>query len=227
MNLSKLEEHLALNYPRLKIVGLVVLALILALGVVTVARADTISGKGKVAAPTAETTFTSTAARWSGPWAAVQLGYAVEANDISTGFGDLSLATHDVTFGGAVGWDHQFAGTNLLIGVGADANWSRAESVVASFDRQWSAWARGGVLLTPNMLAYGLVGYTSVHGDLIAPQLASWEGLTLGGGLEVLFKDGWFAGLEGRRVDLGGDMGAESNQYSATLRLGWKFGALK
>jgi opacity protein-like surface antigen len=202
--------------------GIVLLVLLAAPLFIGKAHAEGISKK---AAPIAadETTLSSTAARWSGPWVAATLGYAVQSTDIE----DVSFATKDITYGGAVGWDHQFAGTNLLVGVGADIDFTRAESAVASWDRQWSVWGRGGVLLSPSLLAYGLAGYTELNGAFAVPELGDRRGLTLGGGLEALFKDGWFARAEGRWVDLGGDAGVESAQYAARVSIGYRFGAGK
>jgi opacity protein-like surface antigen len=192
----------------------------------TPARADSLPGKGAVAAPA----FTSTAARWTAPWVGLGLGYGVQATDISGILpDDLSLATHDIVGCGAAGYDHQFAGSNIVIGVGADVCFSRAESAVASWDRQWSVYARTGVLLTPTFLAYGLAGYTELGGGFEIPELGDRRGLTLGGGIEALFKDGWFIRAEGRWVSLGGDSGggidADSAQYAAMALIGYRFGA--
>ncbi len=204
--------------------GAIVLALLAVALFLPKAHAEGIAGKGKVA----DTEYTSTAARWSGPWVGATLGYSMQATDIATGAGDLSLATHDVTYGVAAGWDHQFAGTNMLIGIGGNFDFSRADSVVASWDRQWSLYGRGGFLLTPSVLAYGLVGYTQLDGSFQVPQFADKRGLTLGAGMEALFKDGWFARAEGRWVDLGGDsmpgVGIDTNQYAAMVTIGYRFG---
>jgi opacity protein-like surface antigen len=226
MNLHRIDEALSLNWRRVAyaIGGLAAFALFLVgASLLNAASADGLPKKGKVAAPADEVTLTATAARWSGPWVSATLGYAVQSTDIA----NVTFATKDVTYGGAVGWDHQFAGSNLLVGIGADIDWTSADGVLASWDRQWSAWARGGVLLTPTLLAYGLVGHTEMSGDFVVPVFGDNRGLTLGAGLEALFKDGWFVKAEGRWIDLGGDMGVESGQYAARLGVGYRFGAGK
>jgi opacity protein-like surface antigen len=189
----------------------------------TTARADTVPQRGKAAAAQP-----ASVDRFSGPWLAATLGYGVAATDISDVFGqDLTLATHDLTYGAGAGFDHRFAGTNLVLGAGCDVDFTRAETAVASWDRQWACWGRGGVLLSPGLLVYGLAGYTSLDGGFAVPELMDRRGLTLGAGLEAAFLDGWFLRAEGRRVDLGGESGrgidVESSQYAARLSLGYRF----
>jgi opacity protein-like surface antigen len=193
----------------------------------TTARADSVPKKGTVAAvqPAAQQ---ASGDRWSGAWIAATLGYGVAATDISDVFGaDLSLATHDLTYGAGAGFDHRFAGTNLVLGAGCDVDFTRAETAVASWDRQWACWGRGGVLLSPALLVYGLAGYTSLDGGFAVPELMDRRGLTFGAGLETAFLDGWFLRAEGRRVDLGGESGGgidvESTQYAARLSVGYRF----
>jgi opacity protein-like surface antigen len=226
--MERLKQWMAFDLaaPRARRALVAVAAIVLVFSALAVSKAFAADKGplGKIAAP--EVTLTSTAARWSGPWLAVTLGYALQTTDLSAD--DLTFATHDLTYGGAAGWDHQFAGTNLLIGIGCDLQWSRAESAIASWDRQWSCWGRGGVLIAPAALVYAGAGYTELSGAFEVPELGERRGLTVLGGIEVLFKDGWFVALEGRWVDLGGDgMGgidADSHQYAALLRLGYKIG---
>jgi opacity protein-like surface antigen len=196
-------------------------AAILAIGYCVSARADGLPTKGRA---TDETTWSQTAAKWTGLWVAGTVGYSVQTTDISTI--DISVATKDWTYGIGGGFDYQLTGTNIVLGVGVDISWTNASSMVASWDRQWSVWGRGGVLLTPHVLGYLGVGYTELSGSFAIPGFADKRGLTLIGGLEAMTSSGWFVRPELRWVDLGDNSalgGTTSGQYSGMLTFGKRF----
>lgn len=165
------------------------------------ARADSLLTKSRVVAE--ETTLSSTAARWSSPWLAGVLGYGIEHN----------LDTRESVFGGAAGWDYQFAGTKFVAGIGGDVTWTARHG-----DAQWALYGRGGYLLTPSLLAYAGAGIAQPAGDV---RLTDSKLVVLGG-LEAMVGSGWFVKAEGRWLDP--DIDDKSDRYAAMLFVGYRFG---
>lgn len=168
------------------------------------ARADSLPTKSRVVAE--ETTLSSTAARWSSPWLAGVLGYGIDV-------ADHHLDSRESVFGGAAGWDYQFAGTRFVAGIGGDATWMAHHG-----DAQWALYGRGGYLLTPSLLAYGGAGIAQPAGDV---RLTDAKLVVLGG-LEAMVSSGWFVRAEGRWLDP--DLGNKSDRYAAMLFVGYRFG---
>ena len=135
-----------------------------------------------------------------------------------------ALDARSATFGAAVGCDYRISGSQLMIGVVGDVMASSASfGGGVDIDYSWFVGARGGLLLSESMLAYGLVGYTSADGSL--PAGVSLKGLTWGGGLEVMVTKHISLQGEVRRIDLGNDTGGAGSADATELRAGinWRF----
>lgn len=111
----------------------------------------------------------------------------------------------DITYGAAVGYDHQFG--KVVVGVEATA--------ANVFDRaDLGVGARLGYVVNENVLAYTRVGYSNL--DL---GRRSVDGLTVGGGLEVNVVGPVFAGAEYRYTDFEAGLG----RHGGVLRVGVRF----
>ena len=148
---------------------------------------------------------------WSGCWGAGNVGYGMQTSEF-TEFGSTSSLTEaakDAMYGVGVGCDAQMS--SFVLGIMVDMDWTRADGNVAGWDKQWAASFRAGALLTPKTLLYGLIGYTRLDGSFVYDAgfvdtfKTDLKGLTLGGGLEQMLKDGWAIKAEYRWVDLGDD----------------------
>lgn len=209
--------------------SLVVLAtMFLVLVLVSAAKAEGTSPRSKVAAPQQDfLPVTATkAAPWSGLWAGITLGYATQSTELA----GVSFDAKDVTVCGAAGYDHQIAGTKIVVGLMGDYCGTKAKSMIAEFDRSWFLGGRGGLLLSDSMLFYGLVGYTSLDGSapIALPFSVDYQGLTLGGGIEAMVAKNWSVKVEYRHVDLGSDkiggpFSAEHSQDQVGLGVSYRF----
>lgn len=90
------------------------------------------------------------------------------------------------------------------------------------FDNVWSAGGRAGFLATPNILLYGLVGYTHAEATLKSDYLTeskdlSFDGVTFGGGVDFRVGGNWFLKLEYRYALYGSDeISSYYHSYPAT-----------
>lgn len=210
--------------------GLVVLAtMFLALVLVSAAKAEGNSArKGRVAAEQQDflPVNATDKAPWSGLWAGINLGYAAQSTELA----GVSFDAKDVTYCGALGYDHQIAGTKIVVGLMGDYCGTKAKSMLAEYDRSWFLGGRGGLLLSESMLLYGLVGYTSLDGSapVALPFSVDYEGLTLGGGIEALVTKRWSFKVEYRYIDLGSDkiggpFSAEHSQNDIRFGAAYRF----
>lgn len=146
-----------------------------------------------------------------------QSGDYVTVNGDSRELGSIDgLNSHGFIGGGRIGYD--YARGRLLFGVFADYNFTNMEtdatiSGIGSFglekDNEWTVGGRLGYIVAPRTLAYVLVGYTQTEYDvtgldnaLIAPLFtsshggATFDGITVGGGIEFAMTGNIFLGLE-------------------------------
>ena len=205
-------------------------ALIIALAILAIPANATNPGSAKriAAAPVVEEP-TSLNPNWSTCYAGVGIGYGIQSSDISTGSGDLSLATKDVQYGIRLGCDQKLAGTNIVLGVMGDYDFQSAESAIAELDRSWFLGMRAGLLFAPSTMGYVLAGYTSLDGSFAMPDMDD-KGLTLGAGLETFVTKTISLTAEGRWVDLGssdlGGSSADNSMYVARVGLNLRFNGL-
>lgn len=167
----------------------------------------------------------ASAQSWTGCYIGGEAGYSSTKTDvdvpISNGNQSVNLLSIDgigtagATGGGAVGCDYQIQ--RFVIGAFGDYLFHDQDFSASllggiagvSYDvkNQWSVGGRAGVLLTDNVLAYGLVAYTQADtsdlkwnlgnqtGVISLDQLEGW---TVGGGLETQIRGNWFVGAEYR-----------------------------
>lgn len=121
------------------------------------------------------------------PWTAVYAGIGIGTGALTTDYG---VGVDGYQFSGRIGGDVQIS--RIVVGVLAQYGYDHVSLLGASLDpKEVLVAARAGVLLTDNVLAYGLAGETwlSVSG-------MNTHGLTTGGGLEVAMTKNWRLGLE-------------------------------
>lgn len=113
---------------------------------------------------------------------------------------EASFDSRNVLLTAGIGWDAQIG--NMVLGIMADVTASDLNDT----EWQWFAGVRGGVLVAPKTLIYGLVGYTeTIDGQLAfkaieATKFKDIAGLTYGGGIEHIFAQGWSLKAEYRYV---------------------------
>lgn len=168
---------------------------------------------------------------WTGVYVGGGIGAdAVTADGEASGFGARAsasgLAGGDFGATMTIGADYQLNQT-FVAGVFASYDWSAidvsgsataggstASGHLLSIDRNWTIGLRGGVLLTPDTLAYGLVGYTEAKLSGItatAPGFSfnynppTYRAVTIGGGLEHRVTENLSLRAEYRYADFGRD----------------------
>lgn len=142
-----------------------------------------------------------------------------------------------------LGYDYQFPATRWLIGAFIDYDWENMSgsnyeehrsslfgtirptlTSKVSLEDQWTVGGRVGFLTSPDLLVYGVLGYTQAqvkawtYGDvtpfldpdngLPIPGLsgtATLDGIMVGAGFETHLKDNWFLKLEYRYSQFGGE----------------------
>lgn len=163
------------------------------------ARADGLPKSGLV--PVGEV---AKAASWTGFHMDAYVGYGWNHSEFTPWpGGDGAFNSKNVLLTAGVGWDAQLG--NVVLGILADVTASDLDKT----EWQWFVGARGGVLVTPKTLVYGLVGYTeTIDGQLAfkaidVTRFKDIAGLTYGGGIEHLFAQGWNLKAEYRYVQFG------------------------
>ena len=168
------------------------------------------------AAPIARASASPIAARWSGIYANIGGGYGLWAADTTTTQAGAGLAANVIRHSerqGGRGWLGRAGGgydqqvtPNIVVGVLADFDFSRLNGtvqdpdiVVAGDIRQqwsWTAGARAGLLVKPEILTYLNGGYTSAHfssASMSGPVVLA--GFVPSGLVTPAFtRDGWFIG---------------------------------
>jgi outer membrane immunogenic protein len=183
-------------------------------------------------------------ADWTGCYIGANVG--ATAAILPADFGGFAtidaLGAEGASGGLSIGCDKQF--DKVVVGVWGDYTWHGSEfSITSPFapadiarisvDDQWAIGGRAGYLVTPDVLAYGLVGYTQVStSSLAVPVFATsfavpdFSGVIVGGGAEIALGSGWsldarytYTSLDSETIDLGG-LGLRLDPSIHTARVG-------
>lgn len=181
---------------------------------------------------------------WSGFFAGVQGGY---------GFGNATLSVPALfsfrglgsqgLFGGVLaGYDHQFAGTNVVAGLEADASLSDIRTTIsfggasASIGSDWNVGlrARLGYVMAGSIMPYVSAGYGWTHvrsGGLAAGAFSqTLSGFQLGAGLEtmltanVALRAEYIHTFNGSRDLIPGVLRTRTDSSRARIGITYKFG---
>lgn len=182
---------------------------------------------------------------WSGFNAGIQGGYAWNGQDIS---GILPSAAADADFhsgilGGFIGYDHQFS-NGWVLGAAGDfeGNWGDGTYTVLApsffeygLDWQGSARGRAGYAFD-NAMVYATAGWAVGRGYLVVPGFPkgkeTFNGYTVGAGVDYAFTDMIFGRIEYRYTDFGDRnydynagplLNADIDQHAVRVGLGVKF----
>ncbi|MEP2990598.1 MAG: outer membrane beta-barrel protein [Parasphingorhabdus sp.] len=147
----------------------------------------------------------------------------------------LNDKSSGISYGGFAGYDAQF--DKIVLGVEGDfnPNGKTLRSTVAGggsveLDSKWaaSASARAGVALTPNLLAYGRLGYgfnrhttrllAAGNTTPVATSKATSDGLLYGGGFEYAINRNASLRVEYRHNDYDGSLNSNQVLGGLTLR---------
>jgi outer membrane immunogenic protein len=138
------------------------------------------------------------------------------------------LNSSGITGGAQIGFDYQMGrvvvgvfGSYDLSSMDTTASLGPIDLTLIEKGDEWTVGARAGYLLHPRVLAYVLAGYTQADwtfGDgLLGKKEVTFEGVTVGGGLEYALTQNVFIGLEGTHTFYGketilDDYDAEDNE---------------
>lgn len=158
---------------------------------------------------------------------------------------------------GTVGCDMQVPNSKFVVGVFGDYQWFNDTTWTVglplltpkalaemSLDSTWAVGGRAGYLLTPDVMLYGLAGYTQANtSDLSSPLLGgslavpNLKGYELGAGTEVALGKGFFvqaqyvwANYDAESINIASspkgslDLGLDTTVQTARLGLTYKFG---
>ncbi|MES5099305.1 outer membrane protein [Agrobacterium sp. BA1120] len=197
-------------------------------------------------APQAPVAISGQAFSWTGFTAGVQGGYAWDNQDIS---GIIAGTPLEANFNGGVlgafaGYNHQLS-NNWVLGVEGDfdGNWGDGTLTILAPDRyeyglDWQGSVRGRVgYAFDRALVYGTAGWAVGRGYLVTPGFPknkeTFNGYTVGAGVDYAFTDMIFGRIEYRYTDFGDknyDYGAlgpllngDIDQHAVRVGLGVKF----
>ncbi|WP_320198179.1 outer membrane protein [Agrobacterium sp. rho-13.3] len=197
-------------------------------------------------APQAPVAGDVTTFSWTGFTAGVQGGYAWDKQDL-TGIapaGALDANFDGGILGGFAGYNYQL-GNNWVVGVEGDfdGNWGDGSLTILAPDKyeygmdwQGSVRARAGYAFD-RALVYGTAGWAIGRGYLVVPgfdkQKESFNGYTVGAGVDYAFTDLIFGRVEYRYTNFGdknydfGSLGpllnGDIDQHAVRVGLGVKF----
>ena len=123
------------------------------------------------------------------------------------------LNSSGITGGLQIGYDQQI-GNRFVVGVFGSYDLSSMNTTATVSDvtmtliekgDEWSIGARAGYLLHPRVMAYVLAAYTQADWEFIGDQRKdiTFDGLTIGGGLEYALSRNVFLGVEGTHTFYG------------------------
>ena len=171
------------------------------------------------------TTSQAKATEWTGCYVGAGLGYSSTVTDAELGLGPAALTIDGLGADGAqygvlAGCDVRM--DRIVVGLMGDYTWHEdsefdigisapgfSSSIASmSIEDEWTIAARAGFLITPDVLAYGLVGYTEASTSDLDIDIASVSfdgtdpsGIVWGAGMEASLGNGWFVRGEYRYSD--------------------------
>ncbi len=171
---------------------------------------------------------------WTGPYAGIQGGAGWLKGDFNTiGFSDSHTFNGGI-LGGFAGYNYQFD-NNVVVGVEGDLNYNWndeniAPGVRAGTDLDGSIRGRLGYAMD-RFLVYGTAGWTIARGYVDVPGAGkdkqSFNGYTVGAGVEYAFKDNIFGRAEYRFNDYGSEtvngVDVDAKQHKILFGIGVKF----
>jgi len=170
---------------------------------------------------------------WSGAYLGIQ-GGGGWANGEFSGFGIAgSEDANGGLFGGFAGYNYQFD-NRLIIGVEGDLeyNWNEQKIFGADFGTDWAGSVRGRVgYALDHALIYATAGWAATRGYVDVPGLgkeeATFNGYTVGAGLDYAFTSNIFGRAEYRYSDYGDKdlqgINVDVDQQTVKIGLGVKF----
>ena len=158
-------------------------------------------------------------AQSSSKWTGCHVGGSIAAVSVNNRFSGSGFGVDTGAQGGGlgvgVGCDMALPDSSIVLGLFGDFLWMNADSranlyhysAKLDYNHQWTVGGRAGTLLTPDVLAYALVGYTELDTSNLRfgyhnISVGTFSGYTVGGGLETAFGENMLVGLEYRYSDL-------------------------
>lgn len=202
------------------------------------------------------------AAEWTGCYAGGGVGYGASSTEADIGIASVAgvtidgLSSQGATLTGLVGCDMRVE--RFVFGAFADYTWHddseftisaslppifSGNVVEMSIDNEWSIGGRAGYLVTPDVLAYGLVAYSKMEMsdlDLLSSlggpsfDFGEFDGWAFGGGVDVALGGNLFLKAEYRWTDYDSetvdlipgfaDLKLDPDVHSARVALTYKLG---
>ncbi|KAA3500828.1 porin family protein [Rhizobium rhizogenes] len=170
---------------------------------------------------------------WSGPYLGIQGGAGWANGDFSAG-GPVGSDNFDGGILGAfAGYNYQFD-NNFVVGIEGDVdyNWNDNDYAGVQIGTDWQGSVRGRVgYAFDRALLYGTAGWTATRGFIETPgagkDSTTFNGFTVGAGLDYAFTDNVFGRLEYRYNDYGDKdifgVNTDFDQHTVKVGLGVKF----
>lgn len=183
------------------------------------------------------------ATSWTGFYAGAGLTCGTGLHELDANLGGYATLNFDgIGFQGCgvvgqVGYDRQLG--QLVVGVGADYEWSNAETTLdlasggfavhgeLQKDTAWTVYGRAGILATPTTLLYGLAGFgqtefgdaslTATGGFAASLPVPTFDTYTLGAGVEQRFGEHFALKLEYRHREYDGETLAEGAGFTVGI----------
>jgi outer membrane immunogenic protein len=203
-----------------------VLSAFIALGASTAQAADIIAAQSPL--PIAPSSYA-----WSGAYLGIQGGGAWASGEFS-GLGiSSSEEANGGIFGAFAGYNYQLD-NNVVLGIEGDLeyNWNEQEIFGAQFGTDWAGSVRGRLgYAFDRALIYATAGWATTQGYVDFPGLGKTEetfnGYTIGAGVDYAFTDNVFGRVEYRYSDYGdsdlGGVNVAVDQHALKVGLGIKF----
>ena len=150
--------------------------------------------------------FAQEAAPFTGPRAGVTVGY--------DSFGD----EEGVSYGVSAGYDIALT-PSITFGPEVTLGDTTTDAAGTDLSRDLAASVRLGYVLTPQILAFGKVGYASTRIE-VAGAGAAFEGVRFGGGLEYAFSPSLYISAEYQRSEYEAGIGGRD---AGVVGIGFRF----